>query len=163
RVLSLRELNLASPLYWLRGAHLVSYAIVALVILLLVSVRGVADEPPKEKPPSVEQIREAVKQLGDERFAVRQKAMKLLWAAGPAAEKELREAANSGDPEVARQARTLLERIAYRIEPGTPPEVVTLVQRFRNAQGVTSEQSQVVREMLGLGTKAHVYLLRLLE
>ena len=55
--------------------------------------------------PTDEQIRQAVTDLGDERFAVRQRALKLLISAGDTAEKPLREAANSRDPEVERQAR----------------------------------------------------------
>jgi hypothetical protein len=127
--------------------------------IILVGARAFA-QPAK---PSDEEIRKAVKDLGDERFAVRQRAMKMLWNARELAEKPLREAANSGDPEVVRQARVLLDRILYRIEPDTPQAVVALMQRFRDATGNTSEQAQVVREMLRLGSKGHKYLLRLLD
>src|SRR5262249_22553624 len=113
--------------------------------------------------PTDDEIRRAVKDLGDERFAVRQRALKLLIHAGDAAEKPLREAANSRDPEVTRQARMLLDRIVYRVEPGTPQAVVDLMNRFRQADGVAAEQAQVVREMLRHGSRGHRFLVRLLD
>lgn len=112
-------------------------------------------------PPSKEDLRRAVKQLGDENFASREKAMRLLWNAGVAAEPFLKEALNSADPEVARRARTLLDRIIYRIDPGTPAEIVTLVERYRN--GAAEDQIAVLREMLRIGGKAYPYLARMLD
>jgi tetratricopeptide (TPR) repeat protein len=113
--------------------------------------------------PTERQIRDAIEQLGDSRFAVRERAMKLLWNAGEAAEKPLAEAANSSDPEVVRRARILLDRIAYRVDPETPRDVVALMEKFRSSTGVPSEQSQVIRDMLRLGAKSYKYLLRMLD
>jgi tetratricopeptide (TPR) repeat protein len=128
---------------------------------LLIAVSLVAAAVRAESPTDA-QIAEAIKQLGDRNFAARERAMKLLWNAGGSAEKQLREAANSSDPEIVRRARVLLDRIAYRIDPDTPNEVVRLMERFRAAAGVPSEQSLIVREMLRLGGKCDKYLLRLL-
>src|SRR5262245_11717254 len=83
-------------------------------------------------PPTDEDIRAAIKQLGDERFAVREKAMKFLMQAGATAERQLTEALGSTDPEVVKRARSLLDRILYRIEPGAPPEIVALAARYPN-------------------------------
>src|ERR1700751_525254 len=83
-------------------------------------------------PPTDEQIRAAIKQLGDDQFLVREQAMQLLWNAGPKAEAALREASNHPDPETARRVRILIDRIAYRIEPNTPAEVVALMQKYKN-------------------------------
>lgn len=113
--------------------------------------------------PTERQIRDAIGQLGDSRFAVRERAMKFLWSAGEAAEKPLAEAANSSDPEVVRRARVLLDRIAYRVDPDTPRDVVALMEKFRSAAGVPSDQSQVIRDMLRLGAKSYKYLLRMLD
>ena len=113
--------------------------------------------------PTEQQIREAIEQLGDSRFAVRERATKFLWNAGEAAGKHLAEAANSSDPEVVRRARILLDRIAYRVDPNTPRDVVELMEKFRAAAGIPSEQSQIVRDMLRLGGKSHKYLLRMLD
>jgi tetratricopeptide (TPR) repeat protein len=111
--------------------------------------------------PTRDEIKQAILELGDERFAVREQAMKRLWQAGATAEADLLEAAKSDDPEIARRARVLLDRILYRIEPGTPKELVDLMQRYRN--GTAEEQSAVIGEMLKLGSPAHPYLLRMLD
>src|SRR5437867_3411922 len=92
----------------------------AAVVLLLLAV------PAAAAPPTEAEIKAAIQQLGDERFAVREKAMKALWQAGPAAEALLREALTNPDPEVVKRVRTLLDRILYRIEPDTPPEIVSM-------------------------------------
>ncbi len=128
-------------------------------VALLVGSRVTA-QPAK---PTDEEIRKAVRDLSDARFAVRQRALKLLQHAGDAAEKPLREAANSGDPEVVRQARMLLDRILYRVDPDTPQAIIDLMNRFREADGAPTEQAQVVREMLRLGSRGHRFLVRLLD
>ncbi|MFL5340702.1 MAG: hypothetical protein ACJ8F7_11175 [Gemmataceae bacterium] len=127
----------------------------AFALLPLLCAAGVA------APPTDEEIRQAVQRLGEAKFAERERATKLLWAAGPTAEKYLREVADSPDPEVKRRARMLLDRIAYRIDPGTPPEVITLMQRYRT--GTPEEQAAVLRQLLAMGGKSHPYLIRLLD
>src|SRR5207247_241685 len=125
------------------------------VALLLLAGPAVA------APPTEAEIKTAIQQLGDERFAVREKAMKALWQAGPAVEALLREALNNPDPEVVKRVRTLLDRILYRIEPDTPAEIVTMMQKYK--AGTADEQIAVVKDLLKLGNKSHVYLLRLLD
>ena len=112
-------------------------------------------------PPSEAEIRQAVQRLGDPKFAERERATKLLWAAGPAAEKALREVVDNSDPEVKRRARLLLDRILYRVDPGTPPEVIALMERYR--AGTPEEQSDILKQLLKSGSKTHPYLLRLLD
>src|SRR5262249_55323545 len=109
-------------------------------------------------PPTDEDIRAAIKQLGDERFAVREKAMKFLMQAGPAAERQLTEALGNTDPEVVKRARGLLDRILYRIEPGAPSEIVALAARYKT--GTADEQIAILKDLLKMGDKAHVYVLR---
>ena len=86
---------------------------------------------PGQAPPSQDDIDRAVRQLGDDDFQVREQATRFLWSAGKAAEPALRGALKSGDPEVARRARTLLDRFQWGIYPDTPPEIVALVDRYR--------------------------------
>jgi tetratricopeptide (TPR) repeat protein len=112
-------------------------------------------------PPTDAEIQAAIKQLGDEKFAVREKAMKLLLRAGPAAEAAVREVLYSTNPEVAKRARILLDRITYRIEPDTPAEIVALIQKFR--VGSTDEQTAAIKDLLKIGTKSHSYILRLVD
>jgi tetratricopeptide (TPR) repeat protein len=125
---------------------------------LLLAANLFADSP---MAPSDQQIREAIKQLGEDRFLVREKAMQLLWNAGQKAEAALREASDDPNPETARRVRILIDRIAYRIEPGTPPEMVALMQKYKN--GSPQEQVTILRDMLKLGSKSHPYLARLLD
>jgi tetratricopeptide (TPR) repeat protein len=131
--------------------------VVAVVVLAAVPAFG------QQGQPSDEQIRQAIKDLGAEKFAVRQRAAKLLMSAGDAAEKPLREAARGRDPEVVRQARLLLDRILYRVDPDTPQAVVDLMTRFRQAEGSATEQATAVREMLRHGSRGHKFLVRLLD
>ncbi|HLW66727.1 MAG TPA: hypothetical protein VKS79_15540 [Gemmataceae bacterium] len=125
---------------------------------VLLAANLFADSP---MPPSDPQIRAAIKQLGDDRFLVRERAMQLLWNAGQKAEAALREASDDPNPETARRVRILIDRIAYRIEPGTPPEMVALMQKYKN--GSPQEQTGILRGMLKLGSKSHPYLARLLD
>jgi tetratricopeptide (TPR) repeat protein len=135
---------------------------VAMRIVFVAVLVAVAPASGQQGKPGDAEIRQAVKDLGDARFAVRQRALKLLMNAGDGAEKPLREAANSGDPEVVRQARMLLDRILYHVEPDTPKTIVDLMQRFRDAD-TPAEQAQVVRELLRQGSRGHRFLVRLLD
>jgi tetratricopeptide (TPR) repeat protein len=130
----------------------------AVAAALLLAANLLADSP---MAPSDQQVREAIKQLGDDRFLIREKAMQLLWNAGQKAESALREASDDPNPETARRVRILIDRIAYRIEPGTPPEMVGLMQKYKN--GSPQEQVTILRDMLKLGSKSHPYLARLLD
>ena len=129
---------------------------IAIPVLLLLAGAGIA-APPSE-PPTDDEIRQAVERLGHEKFSERERATKLLWAAGPAAEKALRAVADSTDPEVKRRARLLLDRIAFRIEPDAPPDVIAQMQRYRN--GAPEEQADVLRQLLNGSSKSHQYAIR---
>lgn len=122
-----------------------------------------ADSRLRADPPNDEELRRAIQDLGHERFAVRQRAFKLLEAAGDRAEPLLRAAARSDVPEIERQARLLLERLIFRITPETPPEIAQRLIRFHQAAGRSAHQAQVLRELLELGDSAHEQVLRLLD
>src|SRR5262249_19417550 len=59
------------------------------------------------RPPTAEEIAKWIKDLGDLRFPVRERATRSLEAAGPAAVKPLAQAMQSTDPEVQRRARQI--------------------------------------------------------
>src|SRR5262245_18812266 len=103
-------------------------------------------------PPMPAQIAEAVKQLGDDSFPVRDRATRFLWEAGKASEAALIEAMLSDDPEVQRRARHLLNRIQWGVAPGTPHAMVELIERFLN--GSADRQMEVVRDLLRQGPTA---------
>lgn len=64
--------------------------------------------------PSPEKIRELIGKLGDDEYAVRERATRELEAAGEAASHGLAAAVDSIDPEVAWRARQILEEISRR-------------------------------------------------
>src|SRR5262245_44552644 len=105
---------------------------------------SVSANPPK--PPSSDEIATAVRQLGDSRYTVREQATKKLWLAGADAEAALREALKSRDPEVARRARELLDKIEWGIFADTPDEVVALVEKYR--AGDPTVQAEAVRGLV---------------
>lgn len=100
-----------------------------------------------------EQIEQAIKQLGDDSYAVRQKATLFLWNAGARAEPFLRKALESSDAEVVARARDLLDKIPFGITPNSSPKFVALIARSRNA--TPAAWTSIVSEMLNEGTEGY--------
>lgn len=103
---------------------------------------------PADKP-TAKQIAQWVKELGDDRFPVRENASKKLWRAGQAAESALEEAVKSEDVEVARRARDLLNKFHWGIFPDTPPDIVALIQAYRSTEG--GERATILQKLLEAG------------
>jgi tetratricopeptide (TPR) repeat protein len=101
---------------------------------------------PPPKGPTPEQIRQAIDELASPRFAVRERASKLLWEAGRAAEADLRAAARGKDEEAANRAKAILEKFDWGLYPDTPAEIVKLIERFRG--GDPDARQQVVGELM---------------
>src|SRR5262245_37768003 len=99
--------------------------------LLLVGTQVAAEAPAAVEAPTPEAIAQAIRDLGGDRFADREKASRFLWAAGAAAEPALEKAAASPDPEVSRRAKAVLDRFRWGIYPDTPRELVALIDRYR--------------------------------
>lgn len=96
-------------------------------------------------PPDSMVIGEAIRQLGDESYAARESATRLLWALGEKALPELRETAAGRDPEAAIRARDLLRKIELGILPDSSPKIVDLVLRYD--RGGAEERQMVVNEL----------------
>ncbi len=90
--------------------------------------------------PTAGEIAAAIAQLGDDSFAVRQKATEWLWQAGPAAEPHLRAALKSTDPEVRTRAASVLDKLRFGLRPDTPPEIAVLIDQFRHGSNITVRQ-----------------------
>lgn len=114
----------------------------SLVAVLLLSAGGVLAAP------TPEQIDKAVADLASPRFAVRERASKVLWEAGRAAEVRVREAARSQDEETANRARAILEKFDWGLYPDTPADVVQRIETFRG--GDSAVRQQVVGELMRL-------------
>jgi hypothetical protein len=107
-------------------------------------------------PLTPEAIAQAVGELGDPSFAVRERATQRLWRAGPAAEAPLRAALKSTDPEVRARARSLRDKIRFGIRPDTPPDLLVLIDQFRYAATNTAKR-QALTELQSQG-QWHVIL-----
>ena len=100
-----------------------------LVILLL----GTIAESAAAQDPPFSGVPEAVKGLGSEIFAEREKASAFLFAAGRAAEPALEKARHSNDAEVAIRAREILAKFHWGIYPDTPKGIVAQIEKFKSA------------------------------
>ncbi len=103
----------------------------SLALLVSLASWGQADAPATTAPTPAE-IEAAIKQLGAEEFEDRERATAILVNAGEAARAAAESAAKSTDPEVALRAKIVLKRLDSGIRPGTPPELVALIEEFNN-------------------------------
>lgn len=106
-------------------------------LLALVALVAVADTPATdpappaaENPPSVTDL---IASMADESFPARETATRKLWEMGDAAIPALKQAAEGNDPEVAFRARDILRKLELFILPGTDPAVISLVERYKQA------------------------------
>lgn len=101
----------------------------ALLFITIATLRAPAagaGAAPATRPIDVEDAKSvrAVRDLGSDDFAVRERATKQLWAAGARAGPALKEAAAGDDPEAALRARTVLRKIRLGVRPDAPPDVL---------------------------------------
>jgi|GEM_PF-5870469 len=108
-----------------RPTWLLSFCVLALFVTPLAA----QEIPPAEKPdfPSLEA---AITALGDDEFAIRQRASAFLWHAGNPAMPLLEEASRSTDPEVRLRANIVLRNLRLGITPDSPLELQLLVTQF---------------------------------
>src|SRR5205814_3421224 len=81
----------------------------------------------RAEPPAPEEIARAVRQLGDDEYATRERASAWLWSVGAPAVPALIQAAVSKDAEVAARARDLLNKIPYGLTPDSPRRYAELI------------------------------------
>ncbi len=112
----------------------------SLTIIPLPAPAQDANQPPK-KEPTAEDLKKAAADLGSPRFAVRERAKKLLAEAGAAAEPYLEEAARSPDEETASSAKAILEKFEWGLYPDTPKEARVLIDSFRSGSPEKREQA----------------------
>ena len=112
-----------------------------LAALVALAVASVASAQSRD-----ERIAEAVRQLGNNSYQVREAATARLWAFGPDAIKALEKAAVSDDPEVRVRARAVLEKLRYGILPNSPPDLVKLAERYR--RGNQAQRRDVLGALL---------------
>lgn len=151
-----------------------SVVVLAVVGLVLpAAARGSGQAPPAPPAPAApaaqpaarkatpEEVARWVKELADDDFMVREKAMQQLWQAGPAAEAALKQAVKDGDAEVVRRATTVLERFKYGLYPDTPAKIAELIERYRAAD--PSARQEVIKDLLSQGKAGYTTLVRLIN
>lgn len=106
-------------------------------LLTLVSISAFA----APNSPTPEQIQKAIDDLQSPRFPVRERASKVLWEAGVAAEPALREAAKSKDEETANRAKAILDKFDWGLYPDTPPEVARYIEKFRGGDPAVRQEA----------------------
>ena len=94
-------------------------------------------------------VAEAIRQLGDDSYLVREKATKDLWRMGKSAEAALKEAAESGDPEVAARAAAVLQDIRDHIPPDAPPRQAARMREY--LRGADEGRDRILLKLLEQG------------
>src|SRR5262249_42670500 len=101
---------------------------VAWICAVLVSA-GAAIGPPHK--PSAGDIARAIRELGDDSFAVRERASRFLYGAGRAAEAALVTARTSADREVSSRADAILEQFKWGLYPDTGADLQKLIREYQ--------------------------------
>lgn len=100
-----------------------------LSLIACVSFAADAEAPQAEPVPQGELFRG----LSSESFREREDATHALWELGDAALEALREASVSDDPETAKRAAGVLEKVELQITPETAPEILEHIRRYRTS------------------------------
>ena len=92
------------------------------------------------------EIQRAIAELGSAEFAVRERASRALWNAGAEAEAALEKAVRETDDfEVVYRAGQILGSFHAGIYPGTDPDIVVLIGRFR--MGDSNLKQEIARRL----------------
>ena len=105
-------------------------AAVSLLSLLAFASMPARAEVPPEKAGRLEKL---VRGLSSESFREREDATRALWEEGEVALRMLRKASSSDDPETAKRAADVLEKVELRITPDTDPQILEQIRRYRTA------------------------------
>jgi tetratricopeptide (TPR) repeat protein len=100
------------------------------------------EDPPK---PAFASNTAAITALGDDEFAVRQRASDFLWRAGSPVLPLLEQATRSTDPEVRMRSSLIVRNLRLGLTPDSPPELQQLVLQFY--EGDRNTRLQVINEL----------------
>jgi tetratricopeptide (TPR) repeat protein len=104
-------------------------------VSIVLACQATAIGPPHR--PSAADVARAIRDLGDDSFAVRERASRFLWSAGRAAEPALLAAKSSPDQEVASRSNAILDQFKWGLYPDTPGDVQKLIHEYQ--QNVSNE------------------------
>src|SRR5687768_15064558 len=100
-----------------------------LLCSLLIAALVTTPLPAADAPP--DPIATAISQLSDPNASIRERASRLLWQSGRAAEAQLEAASKGPDPEISARCSEILAAIREGIPLGLPASVVDLVRDYR--------------------------------
>ena len=133
-----------------------------IIVLYPAAIGGAAaDKPAGVQPVTAGDISTLVTELGDESYAVREKATASLWKHGKNALPALRQVAEGKDPEASDRARELILYISVGVLFDSPQEVKNLVVLF--SRSTPAMKLTILRKMLGMGQWRQVLHLAKLE
>jgi len=132
-----------------------------LLIAPLLAVVAQADESLAQSP-SATAMQDAISQLSDPQYRVRQDATTWFWRAGPSTAPLLERAAQSDDPEVRLRARSVLERFRYGVFADTPAEVNQWIEHFRYGRSRDAKEA-ALRQLAEVGAVDAVLRLLAIE
>jgi tetratricopeptide (TPR) repeat protein len=113
-------------------------------VVFLVACQCVA----KASQASPEGMEKWLKDLGDERYPVREAAHREIWKHGSAALPMLEKlAAEKRDPERMLRARDLIRKIVFEIKPDTDPKLVEWIEAYETAS--VSDKERILGLMKG--------------
>src|SRR5262245_12886679 len=128
-------------------SRFLSFALAGLLWLIAAAPSLAADQPASVDAIALEQrISKLVEQLGDDQFAVRQRAQQELIKLGYAAFDALSDAENSDDPEIAAQAGYLVRLI--RVEWTRDSDPRPIQQILKNYETQSDERRLLVIRQL---------------
>jgi tetratricopeptide (TPR) repeat protein len=128
--------------------------------LVLLAAAPAPAEAPRAVPVRVEGVIESLaRDLGAERYEVREQATEVLRRVGPAAADALEKAAESDDPEVRIRARRVLADVRLGIGSDWPAEMALLVRHY-DGLNEGERQQTMYRLSQGLGDKAVPFLVQ---
>ncbi|MBM4040949.1 MAG: tetratricopeptide repeat protein [Planctomycetes bacterium] len=106
-------------------------------------------------------VQAVVRDLGAERYDVRERATELVRRIGQPALQALEKAAESDDPEIRVRARDVLGDVRLGIGPNWPADIVLLVRHYDNMQ--EHERSNAIYRIASLGAKGVPFLVKVME
>jgi hypothetical protein len=112
--------------------------------------------------PTEEEIAKAVRQLGDNNFAVREKATANLLEAGWAAKPALRQALRSDDPEIRRRAADIFEKVKRQIPSGLPKDIADLLRKYHDPERKEREE-ELLSLLLAKGGIGYLVAVELID
>lgn len=133
----------------------------AALLLFAMAVGAAAQTPPATQPATApagtlagqNQVDQAIRDLSNPDWRIREKAVNTLWSIGPLAGAKLMEASRSKDPEVAARATEILDKFAAGIYADTPAEVAPLLQMLRQGKAPLADVVAKLQELGPAGYK----------